>query len=413
MRKSGARFSARIPRSDFGEDHVHDAAVLASVHLNLRRGRKSLLFCGAMSDIACCSLSKRRDMPMISGPQDLEAYLEQSVAVGSSLAPVAKVLHAIAAASVELSNMIGLGLLYGQIGASRGSTNSDGDVQKELDVVANDIFIDVFRQAPVGAVVSEELSEPLMLDPLAPLAVAMDPVDGSSNIDTNVSIGTIFSIVPMCPDASRIEDHFLQPGRAQLAAGFVIYGPQTSLVFVLGEGSTRIFTLDPRDGRFYEAVSSVKIPADSSEYAINASNYRHWDDPVRAYIDDCVQGAEGPMKRNYNMRWVGSLVADAYRILLRGGIFLYPGDQRAGYGDGRLRLLYEANPVALLVERAGGAATDCVNPILDREPSGIHARASLVFGSSGPVDLLARYHNDPQFSAERAPLFGRRGLMRL
>lgn len=352
-------------------------------------------------------------MSTISTTQDFEAYLDRSVAADSSLGPAAKVLHAIASASIELSNLIGLGLLYGHLGASRASTNTDGDVQKELDVVANDVFIDIFKRAPVGAVVSEELSEPLILDPGAPLAVAMDPVDGSSNIDTNVSIGTIFSILPMRPDAGRIEDHFLQPGRAQIAAGFVIYGPQTSIVFALGEGVTRIFTLDRRDRRFYEAKSHVKIPSESTEYAINASNYRHWDEPVRAYIDDCVQGAEGPMKRNHNMRWVGSLVADAYRIMLRGGVFLYPGDQRAGYGDGRLRLLYEANPVALIVERAGGAATDCVNPILDRKPNGIHARVPLVFGSAGPVDLLARYHNDPQFSAERAPLFGRRGLIRL
>ena len=172
------------------------------------------------------------------------------------LGEAAEVLRAIAAASIEMSDLIGLGRLYGQLGASRASTNTDGDVQKELDVLANDVFIDAFRRAPVAAVVSEELSEPLVLDPAAPLAVAMDPLDGSSNIDANVSIGTIFSIVPVLADANGAEAHFLQPGRTQIAAGFVIYGPQTSLVFALGSGQTQIFTLDRRDGRFYQAMSA-------------------------------------------------------------------------------------------------------------------------------------------------------------
>jgi len=352
-------------------------------------------------------------MLMISDTQDLEAFLDQSVAADARLDPAAEVLRAIAAASIELSGVIGLGQLFGKIGASRESTNTDGDVQKELDVLANDVFVDILARAPVAALVSEELREPLVLDTRAPLVIAMDPVDGSSNIDTNVSIGTIFSILPVRPGAARVEDHFLQPGRAQIAAGFVAYGPQTSIVLALGNGATQIFTLDPRERRFRHAVRDVAIPPDAAEYAINASNYRHWDDPIRAFIDDCEQGADGPLKRNHNMRWIGSLVADAYRILLRGGIFLYPGDRRSGYGEGRLRLLYEANPVAFLVEHAGGAATDCVRRILDLEPSGIHARVPLVFGSAAPVELVAGYHSDPQFSAERSPLFGRRGLMRL
>ncbi|MCI0466059.1 MAG: fructose-1,6-bisphosphatase, partial [Beijerinckiaceae bacterium] len=238
-----------------------------------------------------------------------------------------------------------------------------------------------------------------------------DPLDGSSNIDANVSIGTIFSILPVLAKANGAEADFLQPGRAQIAAGFVIYGPQTSIVCVLGSGAAQIFTLDRRDGRFYKALSAPVIVKDSAEYAINASNYRHWEAPVRAYIDDCVQGVEGPLKRDHNMRWTGSLVADAYRILMRGGIFLYPGDQRAGYGKGRLRLLYEANPVALVIERSAGSATDGVRPLLDTVPTAIHARVPFVFGSPGPVELVARYYSDPQFS-ERAPLFGKRGLMR-
>lgn len=352
-------------------------------------------------------------MPRISGVQDFEAFLDQSVAADARLGPAAKVLREIAATAIEMADLIGLGHLYGRLGASRDSTNTDGDVQKELDVLANNMFVEAFRRAPVLGVVSEELSEPLALDPTAPLVVAIDPLDGSSNIDANVSIGTIFSILPALPNASTPEAHFLQPGRAQIAAGFVIYGPQTSLVFTLGAGATEIFTLDWREERFYRAVSGLDIPKDSAEYAINASNYRHWEAPVRAYIDDCAQGVEGPMKRNHNMRWVASLVAEAYRILLRGGVFLYPGDQRAGYADGRIRLLYEASPVALIVERAGGVATNCALPILDLVPTAIHARAPLVFGSADQVHLIARYHSDPEVSAEHAPLFGKRGLMRL
>ena len=358
------------------------------------------------------SVAKRVGMSRISGTQDLEAYLDQSVAKDARLGPAAKVLHEIAVTAVELSNVIGSGLLNGGLGASRASTNTDGDVQKELDVLANDIFIEVFKRSPVAGVVSEELREPLVLDLAAPIVVAMDPLDGSSNIDTNVSIGTIFSILPVLPNAARMDDHFLQPGRRQIAAGFVIYGPQTSFVFVLGSDQTQIFTLDRRDSRFYHVAADVGIPVEAAEYAVNASNYRHWDAPVRVFVDDCEQGVEGPMKRNYNMRWTGSLVADAYRILQRGGVFLYPGDQRKGYGEGRLRLLYEANPIALIVERAKGLATDCVYPMLDIVPSAIHARVPLVFGSANLVEIVARYHSDPQFSAERAPLFGKRGLMR-
>jgi fructose-1,6-bisphosphatase I len=351
-------------------------------------------------------------MPQIAGTEDFEAHLDQAVALDACLDGAAGVLRAIAVASIEMSGLIGLGRLYGQLGDSRASLNTDGDVQKELDVLANDLFVGAFRRAPVAAVVSEEMREPLVLDPACPLVVAMDPLDGSSNIDANVSIGTIFSILPVLANANGAEAHFLQPGRTQVAAGFVIYGPQTSLVFALGSGQTQIFTLDRRAGRFYQAVSAPVIAKECAEYAINASNYRHWDTPVRAFIDDCEQGTEGPLKHNHNMRWTGSLVADAYRILLRGGIFLYPGDQRAGYNDGRLRLLYEANPVAFIIERAGGLASDCIHPILDIVPAAIHARVPLVFGSPAAVELVARYHSDPQFSAEHAPLFGKRGLMR-
>jgi len=350
-------------------------------------------------------------MPQNTGPKDLDGHLEQAAGGDPLLIAAAKTLRAIAAAAVQLSRVIGLGHLGGELGATLGRMNTDGDVQKELDVLANDLFVDSFRHAPVAAVVSEEMKEALTLEPLSPIAVAMDPLDGSSNIDTNVSIGTIFSLLPAQGDAGGTDAHFLQPGRKQIAGGFVIYGPQTSLVFALGGAKTQIFTLDHRDGKFYQAVAAPVIARECSEYAINASNHRHWEPPVRAFIDDCEQGVEGPLKRDFNMRWTGSLVADAYRIIMRGGVFLYPGDERPGYGQGRLRLLYEANPVALIVERAGGSATDCLRPILDITPSSIHAKVPLIFGSSDCVALIARYHSDPQFS-DRAPLFGKRGLIR-
>lgn len=347
----------------------------------------------------------------VASTKDLGHVLAESVGVNAELAPVASVISEIAIAAIEMAELISLGCLAGEGGAAAGSVNHDGDVQKNLDVLANDLFVNALRRAPVAAVLSEELHEPLLFNADAPLAVAMDPLDGSSNIDTNVSIGTIFSVLPAVPNAADAAAHFLQPGRAQLAAGFFIYGPQTALVLAFA-GRTRVFIFDRRKGRFLEAIANVQIPQESSEYAINASNYRHWGPSIQAFIDDCVKGTEGPLARNHNMRWIASLVADAYRILNRGGVFLYPGDLRSGYSAGRLRLLYEASPLALIVEYAGGAATDSVRSILSLMPTDVHMRTPLIFGSTSLVNLVTRYHTDPQFSAERSPLFGRRGLMR-
>lgn len=350
-------------------------------------------------------------MVTITHKENLQDVLARAVGTDAGLAPVAPVIERIAAAAVELADLISLGRLGGDGHAAVGGFNEDGDAQKHLDVVANDLVIDAMKHAQVAIVLSEELKEPLLLDPDAPLAVAIDPLDGSSNIDANVSIGTIFSVLPRLASARDLKAHFLQPGRNQLAAGFVIYGPQTSLVLAIA-GQTHVFILDRSSGRFLLAIEALKIPKDSCEYAVNASNYRHWTPSVQAFIDDCTQGAEGPFKRNYNMRWIASLVAEAYRILCRGGVFLYPGDRRSGYGSGRLRLVYEANPIALIVEFAGGAATDCLDHVLDARPADVHVRTPLVFGSANLVDCITRYHADPQFSAERAPLFGRRGLIR-
>jgi fructose-1,6-bisphosphatase I len=344
----------------------------------------------------------------------LDAFLNSYAGHDSGLRPViADTVRQLAAAAVKLRGTINLGTLGKAFAGSNGGANADGDIQRDLDVFADDIFIEAMRRAPVAAYASEELERPVLLDPNGSLAVAIDPLDGSSNIDTNASIGTIFSILPAtgAPDGNPAAA-FFQPGANQLGAGFFIYGPQLALVLSLGSG-THVFILSSRLGTFVQAYTSRVIPPRTQEFAINAANYRHWDESVQLYVDDCVEGSEGPRGKDFNMRWIASLVAECYRILLRGGVFLYPGDRRKGYGCGRLRLVYEANPIAYLVEQAGGAATDTVNRILDIQPEKLHQRVPLVFGSTKEVARIARYHLDPSHIGERSPLFGNRGLFRV
>lgn len=326
---------------------------------------------------------------------------------------VAATIGALARAALEVRKLTTQGALNAGFAASRGSENTDGDIQKDLDVVADGIFLQAIREVPVALYGSEENTGAILIDPAKPLALAIDPLDGSSNIETNVSIGTIFSILPVTGDPkSDPEQSFLQPGTTQLAAGFFIYGPQLALVLTVGTG-TRIFIHSSKFGDFIEAYDSVAIPKNASEFAINVSNYRHWEAPIRLYVDDCFAGAEGPREKDFNMRWIASLVADCYRILIRGGVFLYPADRRKGYGSGRIRLVYEANPIAFLIEQADGAATDSVNRILDIQPTSLHQRIPLVFGSKSKVERVARYHVDPEMISERSPLFGNRGLFRV
>ncbi|MGB0689594.1 MAG: class 1 fructose-bisphosphatase, partial [Candidatus Puniceispirillum sp.] len=248
----------------------------------------------------------------------------------------------------------------------------------------DDVITAQLRDAGAAIYLSEEQDTPIPLNDEGTLIVASDPLDGSSNIDTNVSIGTIFSIMPAAGGA-------LQSGRNQLAAGFFVYGPQTTLLVTLGDG-VLAFQMDD-DGRFCDMGWQVVISPDTHEFGINASNQRHWHAPVKAYIDYCLDGRDGTLKQNYNMRWVGSLVADAWRIFRRGGVFLYPADRRDGYAQGRLRLVYEANPVAMLVEQAGGKATDGTNSILDIEPKDLHERVPFIFGSKNEVDVIIGYHS--------------------
>jgi fructose-1,6-bisphosphatase I len=230
-----------------------------------------------------------------------------------------------------------------------------------------------------------------------------DPLDGSSNIDVNVSIGTIFSVLKKADGANSkdaqsasgvTEQDFLQPGKQQVAAGYCVYGPQTTLVLTVGDG-VAMFTLDREQGSFVLTQENVQVPADTKEFAINMSNMRHWDEPVRRYIDECLQGKEGPRGKDFNMRWIASMVADVHRILTRGGVFMYPWDKREPHKPGKLRLLYEANPMSWLIEQAGGASTNGKERILDLQPSQLHERVSVILGSKNEVDRLTSYHAKP------------------
>jgi fructose-1,6-bisphosphatase I len=344
-------------------------------------------------------------------PVTLARYLNRWAARDALRCAVAETVSAIAEAGIAIADLVALGPLAGDLAASRGH-NLGGDGQKELDVLADDILAQRLHHAPVALVGSEEMDTAALLDPDGLVDVALDPLDGSSNIDTNVSIGTLFSILPHegVPEDDA-DAAFLRPGSCQLAAGFLVYGPQTTLVLTVGEGSA-LFVLDRRDGRFLLARTAMAVPTTTSEYAINASNYRHWPEPIRGYIDDCVAGSDGPPRRDFNMRWMASMVAEAFRILTRGGVYLYPADARKGYANGRLRLVYEANPVAFLMEQAGGLATDGRRRILDIVPTALHQRIPLVFGSVDQVERVALYHLEPFMIADRAPLFGHRGLLR-
>ncbi|PIE16671.1 MAG: class 1 fructose-bisphosphatase [Rhodobacterales bacterium] len=287
----------------------------------------------------------------------------------------------------DLAKIIAKGSLGQTLGGAVGE-NSDGDQQKQLDVIADELFADALKPLNVRWYASEEREDVIALDPAGDYALAIDPLDGSSNIDVNVSIGTIFSIFPARSDA---EASFLRPASEQICAGYIIFGPQTGLMVTFGQG-TRFYLLNPQSGRFELANDAVSVPQDAKEYAVNASNYRHWEAPVRRYIDDCLAGTDGPLGRNFNMRWVGSLVAEAHRILTRGGLFLYPGDAREGYANGRLRMVYECAPMAFLLEQAQGHAFTTDQRILEQTADQLHARTPLIFGSAALVEQLAGYY---------------------
>jgi fructose-1,6-bisphosphatase I len=337
----------------------------------------------------------------------LRSHLDRSPSQARYGAAVGEVIEAIAAGAVELAALIGDGPLAG-IAGTHGGVNSDGDQQEDIDLVADDMMRRALRGAPVAAVLSEEAALPEIFRPEARLCVAIDPLDGSANLANNISVGTIFSIRPRGND---ILSTFFEPGTAQCAAGFIVYGPQTTFVLALN-ARVDIFILDRRRGEFLLIRQAVQIARDTPEFAINASNRRHWHGPVRAYIDDCLAGTHGGGEADFNMRWIGSLVAETLRILVRGGVFLYPADARPSYREGRLRLLYEAHPMALVMEWAGGAATTGRRRILELAAKTPHQRVPLIMGSARGVRDIAAIHErtEPMFDNSDAPLFARRGL---
>ncbi len=301
-------------------------------------------------------------------------------------------LEVIARACKSISHAVSKGPLTG-IGDAVGTENVQGEAQKKLDVIAHDVLVEANEWGGhLAAIASEELEKPFQIPhryPKGEFLLLMDPLDGSSNLDVNISVGTIFSVL-RCPEGCTEFDEaaFLQPGTRQVAAGFTVYGAATVLVLTVGNGVAG-FTLDRELGSFVLTQPDIRIPADTQEFAINASNARNWSEPVKRYIDECLAGKTGPRGKDFNMRWVASMVADVYRILCRGGIFMYPRD--AKHKEGRLRLMYEANPMAYLIEQAGGAATDGHQRILDIRPKGLHQRAGVILGSKNEVERATRY----------------------
>lgn len=304
---------------------------------------------------------------------------------------------AVAEGCVTINAHVRRGAL-GQAMGALGRENVQGEVQQKLDVLSNDVLLETCAKASgLCAMASEEMDT---IHPVRAVGaqggylLLFDPLDGSSNIAVNVSIGTIFSILPAPKDSlgrSVVEADFLQPGRHQVAAGYVVYGPQTQLVLTLGAGVSA-FTLDPDSGDWVLTAADLRIPAETKEFAINTANTRHWAAPVSRYVEECLAGAEGPRGKDFNMRWVASMVADVHRVMSRGGVFMYPWDKREPDRPGKLRLMYEANPMALLVEQAGGASFDGQGETLDAAVTGLHQRASVMLGSAAEIARLRDYH---------------------
>ena len=308
-------------------------------------------------------------------------------------------LEVVARACKSISHAVNKGALGGVLGSTE-SENVQGEIQKKLDIIANEVLIEANEWGGhLAGMASEEMDGIYVVPnryPKGEYLLLFDPLDGSSNIDVNVSIGTIFSVLKMPEDDRGVDEgDFLQKGSQQVAAGYCVYGPQTTLVLTVGDG-VAMFTLDREQGSFVLTQENVRIPEDTKEFAINMSNMRHWDEPVKRYIDECLQGKDGPRGKDFNMRWIASMVADVHRILTRGGVFMYPWDKREPNKPGKLRLLYEANPMSWLVEQAGGAAHNGQQRILDIRPQGLHERVSVILGSKNEVERILQYHQQAE-----------------
>ncbi len=345
-------------------------------------------------------IEERRRFPSATG--DLNALILDVSIACKAIARI--VAHGLLADSSEISTAV----------------NVQGEAQKPLDVQANDLFIRMNEwNGHLAGMASEEMDEPKQIPgsyPRGKYLLVFDPLDGSSNIDVNVSVGSIFSILRAPDDAVAAGREvttadFLQPGVKQVAAGYALYGPTTMMVLTVGNGVAG-FTLDPQLGEFMLTHPHVTVPADTQEFAINSSNARFWEPPVRRYVDECLAGRTGARGKDFNMRWIASMVAEAHRILMRGGVFLYPRDTKDAKKPGRLRLLYEANPIGFVIEQAGGRASTGRQPVLAVEPTDLHQRIGLVFGSRNEVERIERYHGEPDAFDSTSPLFAERGLFR-
>ena len=332
----------------------------------------------------------------------------------------------VALACKAIARAVAFGELGGVLGnhadaSGGGTTNVQGETQKKLDVLSNDLFVGANEWGGhLAGMASEEMELPRQISsphPRGKYLLVFDPLDGSSNIDVNVSVGSIFSILRAPPDVLEsgrdvTEADFLQPGTRQVAAGYALYGPTTMLVLSVGNG-VHGFTLDPNLGEFMLTHPGLSVPAETQEFAINASNSRFWEPPIRRYVDECLAGRTGPRGKDFNMRWIASMVAEAHRILMRGGVFMYPRDTKDPGKAGRLRLLYEANPIGFIMEQAGGRASTGRAPVLALQPTSLHQRIGFIFGSRNEVERIERYHQEPQDAPDDNPLFRERGLFRV
>ena len=320
---------------------------------------------------------------------NLSQFLEQQT--GNLTPELAQVISTIAATCQTIDQALQKGALAGVLGSAQ-HENVQGEEQKKLDVISNDYLIDALKIHPqVGGLASEELDEFTPAQENGKYLVLFDPLDGSSNIDINMCVGTIFSILPAKNAVTQAED-FMQAGNQQVAAGYVLYGPSTMLALTVGAG-TVFFTFDPETQQFLLTSENIQVAADTKEYAINSSNQRHWENPVKRYIEELLAGKTGPREKDFNMRWVACMVGDIHRILCRSGIFMYPYDLKDPKKAGRLRLVYEANPMSMLIEQAGGASTTGRVRILDIQPTDLHQRVPVIIGSKNEVDLVTGYHN--------------------
>jgi len=330
----------------------------------------------------------------------------------------------VALACKGIAKAVAYGELAGVMGNhdadAGGSVNVQGETQKKLDVLSNDVFLRRTEwSGNLAGIASEEMDLPYQIPakyPRGHYMIVFDPLDGSSNIDVNVAVGSIFSVLRAPQeviDSGRdvVDADFFQPGTKQMAAGYAIYGPTTLLVLTVGDGVNG-FTLDPNLGEFMLTHPKMHIPEDTQEFAINASNARFWEAPVKRYVDECLAGKTGVRGKDFNMRWIASMVAEAHRILMRGGVFMYPRDTKDSKKPGRLRLLYEANPVGMIMEQAGGRASTGETPVLEVQPTSLHQRIGFVFGSKNEVERIERYHREPVEVELTNPLFVERSLFR-